>query len=134
MHNSMTPARDSSGRSAFSVSASAEASRHWRTECGPEVINRSEVPVSGHQNLNAVALLLPHRRGDVDRVLEHLGQHVLSRRRIDHHGAVVAAAGLHGSLHHTVDNRYEHRGAKALPEVMIRGPGKARSTEFIGTR
>ena len=42
--------------------------------------------------------------------------------------------GLHGRLHGTVDDRDQHRGAKALPEMTVDLARQARAAQFVRAR
>src|SRR6202034_3274985 len=68
MHSSVTSEFASSGRSARSVRPSADISAPALAigGDGSEFINRPEVQVARHQDLNAFALLLQHRGRDAD--------------------------------------------------------------------
>src|ERR1700674_403810 len=127
MHSSITSSRLKSGRSACRVSASAEASAPpLALGGGLELIHRPEIQIPCHQYLDAVALMLDHRRGNVDGALQYLGHDVLCPGRIDDHGAAVAAARLNRGLNATVENRHQHGGAEAFPKMSIhvsRQPG-----------
>ncbi len=93
MQSSMTSEFDSSGRSARSVNASADASSaalSGRSD-GSQLIDRSEVQIPRDQHLDPVAVLLDHRRRNIDGALEHFGHHVLRCRWIDDDRAVAAA-------------------------------------------
>ncbi len=56
---------------------------------GSQFIDRPEIQIARHQHLNAVALLLHHRRRNVDGALQHLGHDILRRRRVDDDGAAL---------------------------------------------
>jgi len=82
-HSSVTSGSASSGRSASRVRSSADppgtAPRRESglAGCGAKLIDGPEVEVACHQHLDAVAVVLDHRRHDGNGVFEHLGENVL---------------------------------------------------------
>src|SRR5437588_637558 len=80
-------------------------------------------------HLDAVAVALDDGGRDAERVLEHLGEHLLGARgRVDH-GTPGVRRRLHARLHRTVNQRHQHGGAKALEEMALHLAGKPRAPE-----
>ena len=84
----------------------------------PEFIYRTEVEVSGDENLDSIPILLAHRRRDVHGALEHLGDDVSGVARVVDHGA-TAIGRLRGRLYRAVDHRDQDRGPEAIHEVAV---------------
>src|SRR2546429_9782147 len=97
MHSSVTSGSASRGRSARSVRSSAESSppagavaagapigaREKASAAGVgsmQLIYRPEIDVARHQHLDALAVALDDGGRDAERVLEHLGEHLLAPR------------------------------------------------------
>src|SRR5882757_4920223 len=132
MHSSITSSRLKSGRNARRVSASAEASAPpLALSGGLEFIHRPEIQIPRDQYLDAVALMLDHRRGNVDGSLQHLRHDILCARRIDDHGAAVAAARLNRGLNAAVEDRHQRGCAEAFPKMSIHAPRQPGTAQFV---
>src|SRR5580698_7820440 len=119
MQSSITLWSASSGRKARSVRLKAEPSPRSAGGIGTQFIDCPEIQVSGHEHLDTIALLLPHRRRDIDGALQNLRGDTLSRGRIDDDRVAAAAARLHRCLYAAVDDRDQHGRPESFPEVTI---------------
>src|SRR5271168_5330721 len=119
MQSSVTSELPSRGRSARSVRLSADESTVvLGGEGGAKLIYRSEIQVAGDQYLNSIALMLDHRRRNVNGAFQHFRHHILGRGGVDDHRTTITAAG-NGGLNGPVDHRNQDGGAKALPKVVV---------------
>src|SRR5258708_8171357 len=117
MHSSVTPAPFKYGLNARTLSSSAEVAPAASRRSGFKLIDAPEIQVPRDGLLNAIALGLIYRGGNIDGVFQDLRHDVLRGRWVHDHGAVGARGNL--ALHGSVDHRDQDGGPKALKEMPI---------------
>src|ERR1700683_1631745 len=123
MQISLTVGSASNGRSARSVNPREDSPTEAVSAC-LEFIYGAKVKITSDEHLDTVTLVLDDSRGDVEGVLQHLGDDVDRRRGTVDHRSTIARAQARFECH--VDDRDENCRPKAVPEVTIDLPWKTR--------